>query len=169
MSPIVRVKAKYRVLRTGDINFQLTALAFPRGLSDGGRNKRATWIAIWAQSHKRKYGMKLTFTGGNSIAAIYAVTSSPLLWHTDSPYKIQSFHFRGRKFDNSNRYVNIDPDTRRPICSLHATLKSADVNPIVNKIVANSLANVTDLFFMKLIRSSSFSLSLFPFPFNGIQ
>lgn len=101
--------------------------------------------------------MKLTFTGGNSIAAIYAVTSSPLLWHTDSPYKIQSFHFRGRKFDNSNRYVNTDPDTRRPICSLHATLKSADVNPIVDKIVANSLANVTDLFFMKLIRSSFFS------------
>jgi len=68
--------------------------------------------------------MKLTFTGGNSIAAIYAVTSSPLLWHTDILYKIQSFHFRDRKFDNSNRYVNTDPDTRRPICSLCSMLKA---------------------------------------------
>jgi len=141
--------------------FKLTVLVFPQGLSDGGRNKRDAgesrgYLSTIAQTEIR---MKLTFTGGNSIAAIYAVTSSPLLWHTDSLYKIQSFHFRGRKFDNSNRYVNTDPDTRRPICSLYA--KSADVNSIVDKIVANSFANVIDLFFIKLIRSFSLSLSSF--------
>jgi len=118
-------EAKYRVLRTGDISFQVNRFSFPARIV-GGRNKRDAgesrgYLSTIAQTEIR---MKLTFTGGNSIAAIYAVTSSPLLWHTDSLYKIQSFHFRGRKFDNSNRYVNTDPDTRRPICSLCSTLKA---------------------------------------------